>query len=585
MACQNGYCTGLFFGLAGSGDLTVAEACCKYLGGYRSGLGVRMDAFSSVTCSASNASDQASVDCKCSNLDHRYDRNRSRCVGTCDENSVWSNDDRMDKLRGMNSPVGACVVCPNGKWSDGSFNSLCEDVPSGTYSSLAIRCAKNTYSHAGATACRDCRFGSYSSEGAETCESCSLTYMLSTHCDFPAGGVLFLTLFVIVVASIIYTLVHFCRRLKQTKHEVAQAIQEIEMLGDAWALKWSEIVLRKKMAAGGYGEVWSATLRDQYEVAVKIMFDSRSFKEDDEIKVLMRIRHPRLVMFIGCGRVDETNKTFVCLEFMDKGDLKSYLWIRDPTATSVDISNHSKEDDDPPEWRERVSLLADVADAMTFLHRSDMIHRDLKSANILLGSAHGSLVAKVADFGLSRFLKSSSSISQTPEEAATDEKIDHHSTPDRSVSAEMTTFRGSLFWMAPEIFQRGRSSKTKKRVTTYSLKADVYSFGIVLWEALSLQAPWSHDPKYSKWMMAVISDVEAGKRPPVSRDDREGAPEGFVDLMKRCWQTDPRQRPNFGIVLAKLRQIRSDTREKKLPTSETDPTGLRAKVLIEMSDS
>ena len=56
------------FGLAGSGDLTVAEACCKYLGGYRSGLGVRMDAFSSVTCSASNASDQASVDCKRSNL-------------------------------------------------------------------------------------------------------------------------------------------------------------------------------------------------------------------------------------------------------------------------------------------------------------------------------------------------------------------------------------------------------------------------------------------------------------------------------------------------------------------------------------
>ena len=109
-----------------------------------------------------------------------------------------------------------------------------------------------------------------------------------------------------------------------------------------------EIVLRKKMAAGGYGEVWSATLRDQYEVAVKIMFDSRSFKEDDEIKVLMRIRHPRLVMFIGCGRVDETNKTFVCLEFMDKGDLKSYLWIEIRQPLLWTFQNHSKEDDDPP---------------------------------------------------------------------------------------------------------------------------------------------------------------------------------------------------------------------------------------------
>ena len=141
------------------------------------------------------------------------------------------------------------------------------------------------------------------------------------------------------------------------------------------------------------GEVWSGVLNGTLRVAVKKMFNSTELdtSEDSEISFLQRARHPKLVMFIGCGRMDDGN-IFLVLEFMNSGDLQGLLWGNDGSLL----------------WTTRLSLLKDVAEGMSYLHETHhSIHRDLKSPNILLAKVPNSslpFVAKVADFGLSKIL-------------------------------------------------------------------------------------------------------------------------------------------------------------------------------------
>ena len=115
-------------------------------------------------------------------------------------------------------------------------------------------------------------------------------------------------------------------------------------------------------------------MRDTYDVAIKKMFQvtvaKKDLETDSEIRFLQRARHPRLVMFLGCGYMDERKENiFLVLEFCDAGDYGTYL--------------HHAEKERP--WSERLLILQDVSEGIEYLHlvlRS--IHRDLKSENILL---------------------------------------------------------------------------------------------------------------------------------------------------------------------------------------------------------
>eukprot|EP00939_MAST-03C_sp_MAST-3C-sp1_P005215 g5215.t1 len=343
------------------------------------------------------------------------------------------------------------------------------------------------------------------------------------------------------------------------------------MLSSAWVIKWSELKIIDELAQGAYGKVFRGTLRGRFKVAIKLMFDSSDapLNEDAEIRILQRARHPRLVMFFGCGKNDQ--HTFIVLEFMDRGSLEDLIQATHTASSSTLKSSFS--------WPIRLQLLHDVAIGMRFLHNlhKGCIHRDLKSANILLAveNENEELRAKVADFGLSRFIDkgakdeqhrrfkdmlvaslstessntSRGSVDQGefPTDAgAGDEEEGFMKNLSTNSSVTMTCGAGTPVYMAPETWAcMVRGSGVKH----LSNKIDVYAFAVIMWEVLERQRPWSD----INFTYKIKKRVMKGRRPPYSEKphpDSRGStePRNFTKLLELCWDNDPHDRPTFATI-------------------------------------
>eukprot|EP00899_Mesostigma_viride_P006671 jgi/Mesvir1/16004/Mv08304-RA.2 len=157
-----------------------------------------------------------------------------------------------------------------------------------------------------------------------------------------------------------------------------------------------------------------------------------------------------------------------------------------------------------PRGRRMVQMLADVAQGMAYLHAQRVIHRDLKSSNLLLDEGYR---VKVADFGLSRVRAASRP---------------HVST---------ATWGGTPGWMAPELLRGEDGAITEK--------ADCYSFGVVMWEVLTRRVPWEG---VSPW--ELIGKVGFGGE---SLPLVHGTGPPLVEaLIQRCLEREPSRRPDFG---------------------------------------
>ncbi|KAF0902158.1 hypothetical protein E2562_014408 [Oryza meyeriana var. granulata] len=270
---------------------------------------------------------------------------------------------------------------------------------------------------------------------------------------------------------------------------------------DEWEINFNVLTFQEKVASGTYGDLYHGTYFCE-DVAIKVLKSDRLNENmqkefNDEVFIMRKIRHKNIVRFLGAC----TKPTTLCIvtEFMKNGSVYDYLHKRKGSFKLPSL----------------LKAAVDISKGMNYLHQNKIIHRDLKTANLLMDEHE---LIKVADFGVARV---------------------------KAESGIMTAETGTYRWMAPEIYATFFVQVIEHK--PYDSKADVFSFGIVLWELLTGKIPY----EFLTPLQAAIGVVQEGLRPVIPR----GTNPKLALLLESCWQQNPASRPDFVQILQKLDEI------------------------------
>ncbi len=263
-----------------------------------------------------------------------------------------------------------------------------------------------------------------------------------------------------------------------------------------------DIQYMRKLGEGGFGEVHKAHW-NKMDVAVKRLLPCLDYDSEDninvsafkrELQIMLRLRHPNIVAL--CAYTTDTKTPYLVMEYMSGGSLWDKLGARE-----------KKENFLP--WLVRYSLAINIANGLQYLHKRKVLHRDLKSENVLLCYYAGNLFARLGDFGLSHMSVEKGSIQTL-------------------FSLESL---GTPQWMAPELFV----TLNGRVPLCYNIATDRYAFSVILWELMTHKKPYDGLGRNE-----IFTFVLDGKREDIPPDLQH---EDFRTLIKCGWAQDPKERP------------------------------------------
>ncbi|KAL0356061.1 UNVERIFIED_CONTAM: Serine/threonine/tyrosine-protein kinase HT1 [Sesamum radiatum] len=284
---------------------------------------------------------------------------------------------------------------------------------------------------------------------------------------------------------------------------------------EEWSADMSQLYIGNKFASGRH-RIYRGVYK-QRDVAIKLI--SQPEEDGDlaallekqftsEVALLFRLRHPNIISILVSAscfvcvifypfdvssvvldtvRINGRRVPFIIItEYYPGGSLRKYLHQQEPYSLPLNLV---------------LKLALDIARGMQYLHAQGILHRDLKSENLLLDE---DMCVKVADFGISCL---------------------------ESQCGSAKGFTGTYRWMAPEMIKEKHHTK----------KVDVYSFGIVLWELLTALTPFDDmTPE-----QAAFAVCQKNARPPLPTS----CPAAFRNLIHRCWSSNPVKRPQFDEIV------------------------------------
>ncbi|XP_033970157.1 tyrosine-protein kinase TXK-like [Trematomus bernacchii] len=266
---------------------------------------------------------------------------------------------------------------------------------------------------------------------------------------------------------------------------------------EKWEIDPSELTFMKEVGSGQFGLVRLGKWRNEQRVAIKAIREGAMLEEDfiEEAKVMMRLCHPKLVQLYGVSLLQRP--LLIVSEFMMNGCLLNFLRQQGGGLRGG--------------WL--LSMSQDVCEGMEYLENQSFLHRDLAARNCLVNEQN---VVKVCDFGMTRYV----------------------------LDNQYTSSSGAKFpvkWSPPEVLHYSK----------YSSKADVWSFGVVMWEIYSEGAI----PFECRSNVEVVMEITRGGR--LYRPHR--ATQAVYSIMYRCWHEKPQGRPSFSELLQDIRKLAENT--------------------------